>query len=187
VEEQPYLLEVEALELGPNTRAVGIELLLRGTRELVGAPDSGRVWAAALAALVNGQPWVLDFLAHAGRVRDFCRDKGIAFRAPNPRILVIDPPPAELLAALLDRFAAERFGVRAGPAVGADDRELEGALAARGVDAYDGSYRNYQFCAICDFESGFLTILSDVLWASEIIRRIRPAVAALGVEVSRPA
>lgn len=89
--EQPlYRLEVEALELGPNSRAVGIELIERGTREpLVGA-DAARIWAATLPALAGGEPWVLDFFAHLGRVRDYCREKGITFREPNSRTVVID-------------------------------------------------------------------------------------------------
>jgi hypothetical protein len=76
--------------------------------------------------------------------------------------------------------------VRAGGTVISGDPELEGRLAARGVDAYDGAYRNFLFCAVCDFENGFLTVLSDRLWASEIIRRARPALSDLRVEVARP-
>jgi hypothetical protein len=187
VEEPLYRLEVEALELGPNSRAVGLELIARGTREpLVGA-DAAKVWAATLPALAGAEPWVLDFFAHLGRVRDFCREKGIAFREPNVRTVVITPPAAPVLEALLARFAGERFGVRAGgPGISADP-ELEGQLAARGVDAYDGAYKGCTFCAVCDFESGFLTVLSDRLWASEVIRRVRPALGEFLVEVTRPA
>ena len=178
---------MEALELGPGSRAVGIELIERGTREpLVGADASG-IWAAVLPALAGPEPWVLDFFAHSGRVRDFCREKGIAFREPNARTIVISPPAPALLEALLGRFTGERFGARAGGPGISGDPELEGQLAARGVDAYDGAYRNYLFCAVCDFEGGFLTVLSDRLWASEVIRRARPALSGLGVEVTRPA
>jgi hypothetical protein len=92
-----------------------------------------------------------------------------------------------LLEALLNRFAAERFGVRAGGPGIAGDPALEGQLAARGVDAYHTAYHEYLFCGVCDFETGFLTVLSDRLWASEVIRRARPALSNLGVEVTRPA
>jgi hypothetical protein len=186
VENNLYRLEVEALELGPDSRAIGIELIQRGTREpLVGA-EAAKIWAAVLPALSGGEPWVLDFFAHLGRVRDFCREKGIAFREPNSRALVISPPAPALLDALLARFAGERFGARAGGPGVSGDPELEGRLAARGVDAYDGAYRDCLFCAVCDFEGGFLTVLSDHLWASEAIRRVRPALSGLGVDVTRP-
>jgi hypothetical protein len=186
VEQPLYRLEVEALELGPGSRAVGLELVECGTRApLVGA-EAAKIWAATLPALAGSEPWVLDFFAHLGRVRDFCREKGIAFREPNSRTVVISPPAPALLEALLLRFAGERFGVRAGGPGISGDPELEGRLAARGVDAYDGAYRHCLFCAVCDFESGFLTVLSDRLWASEIIRRARPALSGLGVEVTRP-
>jgi hypothetical protein len=186
VEDPVYKLEVEAMELGPNSRAVGLELIEPATREpLVGA-DAAGIWAAMLPALAAGEPWVLDFFAHLERVREYCREKGIEFREANPRVVVISPPSAELLAALLGRFAGERFGARAGgPGIGGDP-ELEGHLAARGVDAYDAAYRNCLFCAVCDFESGFLTLLSERLGASEVIRRAQPAVDGLGVEVTRP-
>ena len=181
-----YRLEVEALELGPDSPAVGAELIERATREpLVGA-DAARIWAAALPALAGGEPWVLDFFAHLDRVRDFCREKGIAFREPNSHTVVISPPAPDLLTALFARFVTERFGVRAGGPGISGDPELEGQLAARGVDAYDGAYRNYLFCSVCDFEGGFLTILSDSLSASEVIRRVRPALGGLRVEVIRP-
>ena len=187
MEEPLYRLEVEALELGPGSRAVGVELVERGTREpLVGA-DAAKIWAATLPALCGGEPWALDFFAHLDRVRDFCREKGIAFREPNSHTMVIAPPAPALLESLLARFVAERFGARAGGAVAAGDAQVESELPARGVDAYDGAYRNYLFCAVCDFESGFLTVLSDRLWASEVIRRVRPALSGLRVEVTRPA
>ena len=187
MEEAIYRLEVEALDLGPDARAVGLELVERGTRKLLTGAEAARIWAATLPALAGGQPWVLDFFAHLGRVRDFCRDRNIAFREPNARALVIPAPAREPLEALLERFAAETFGVRAGGPGIADDPAVEGQLAARGVDAYHAAYPAYLFCAVCDFESGFLTVLSDQLWASEIIRRARPALSDLGVEVTRPA
>jgi hypothetical protein len=186
VESSLYRLEVESLELGPDSRGVGIELIERGTREpLVGA-EAAQVWAALLPALAGEDPWVLDFFAHLNRVREFCRAKGIAFREPNSHTLVITPPAAPQLQALIERFAGERFGVRAGGPGTAGDPQLEGQLAARGVDAYDGAYRNCLFCAVCDLESGFLTVLSERLWATEIIRRARSPLSALDVEVTRP-
>jgi hypothetical protein len=39
---------------------------------------------------------------------------------------------------------------------------------------------------VYDFESGFLTLLTEKLWTSEVLRRVKPAVAGLPVEVARP-
>src|ERR1035441_2311449 len=41
-----------------------------------------------------------------------------------------------------------------------------------GVDAYHAAFRNYVFCAGCDFENGFLTLLTEKLWTSEVLRQI---------------
>lgn len=60
---------------------------------------------------------------------------------------------------------------------------LEGELARRGVDAYHTAFPNYVFCAICNFEDGSLVLLSEKLWASEVIRRVRPALEGQDVEV----
>ena len=42
------------------------------------------------------------------------------------------------------------------------------------------------FCAVCGFEDGSLVLLSEKLWASEVIRRVRPVVEDLEVEVRLP-
>jgi hypothetical protein len=186
VEQPIYRLEVEALELGPGSRAVGIELVESGTREPVVGPDAAKIWAAILPPLAGPEPWVLDFFAHIDRVRDYCLEKGIAFREPTSRSLAITPPPPGKFSSFLERFAGEHFGIRAGGPAVSGDAGLEGRLAARGIDAYDDSYRNYLFCIVCDLESGSLTVLSDRVWASELIRRIRPSLKDLNVEVTRP-
>src|SRR5438309_828191 len=84
-------------------------------------------------------------------------------------------------------LAGETFGVRAGAPLLGGDASVEGALAERGVDAYHTAFPQYVFCSVCDFEGGFLTILSNQLWASEVIRRARGALENLRVEVTRPA
>ena len=66
------------------------------------------------------------------------------------------------------------------------DPGVEGGLAAHGVDAYQEAFKNYLFCAVCDFENGFLTLLTEKLWTSEVLRRLKPATANLPVEVARP-
>jgi hypothetical protein len=87
---------------------------------------------------------------------------------------------------LIERFAGETFGARAGSLLAVGDAPLEGELARLGVDAYHAVFRNYLFCAVCDFENGFLTLLTEKLWTSEVLRRVKPAVAGLPVEVARP-
>jgi hypothetical protein len=187
LEETHYRLEVESMDLGADVRAVGLELMDPETREPATGAGATRIWAATLLLLAGKDPWVLDFFAHLERVREFCRSHGIAFREPNGHALVIPEQPAEPLGALLERFAGEMFGVRAGGAVALGDASVENGLAQHGVDAYHTTFPNYLFCAVCDFENGFLTLLSNALWASEVIRRTRTALADLHVDVTRPA
>ena len=81
---------------------------------------------------------------------------------------------------------AGEFGARAGGPVESGDPALEGELARRGVDAYHKAFPNYFFCGVCGFEDGSLVLLSEKLWASEVIRRVRPVVEDLEVEVRLP-
>jgi hypothetical protein len=90
-----------------------------------------------------------------------------------------------LLRALIERFAGETFGIRAGGLLPEHDPELEGGLSRHGVDAYQPFIPSYLFCAVCDFEKGFLTLLTSQLWATEVIRRVRPALEDLRVAVAR--
>jgi hypothetical protein len=185
--ENLYRLEIEALDLGADVRAVGLELLAQENREPVTGSDAAGIWTALVPALAGGEPWAIDFFAHRERVRDFCRRMAIAFREPNTHVIVISQPETKQLESLFERFAGETFGVRAGAPLLAGDAALEGALAERGVDAYHAAFPRYLFCCVCDFESGFLTVLSQQLWASEVIRRARGALGNLQVEVTRPA
>lgn len=182
-----YILEVEPLDLGAEVKAVGLDLVEIETREPARGRDAARLWAAALGALAGGEPWALDFFSHLDRVRDYCRLRGVTFEEKTGgHSLVIPAPAGDALAELFERFAGETFGARAGALVKAGDPAVENELARRGVDAYHATFRNYLFCAVCDFENGFLTLLSEKLWASEVLRRIKPAAAALPVEVARP-
>ncbi len=99
---------------------------------------------------------------------------------------MVPAPSGETLIGLVERFAGETFGVRAGTRVAAGDPDVESELAAHGVDAYHAAFKNYLYCAVCDFENGFLTLLTEKLWTSEVLRRIKPATAKLPVEVARP-
>jgi len=182
-----WRLEVESLDLGADVRAVGLELIDPENREPVTGHDAAQIWAAVVSVLAGGEPFVVDFFAHLDRVRDFCRQHSIEFREPSRRAIMLSSPPVEQLIGLFERFTSETFGVRAGAAARVPDQELESDLARRGVDAYHPAFPRYLFCAVCDFEGGFLTVLSQGLWASEIMRRVRAAVEGLRVEVARPA
>jgi len=182
-----YVLEVEPLDLGPDVKAVGLDLMEVESREPAHGSDAAHIWAAALAALAETEPWSLDFFAHLDRVREYCTLHAIAFEEKSAgHALLIPAPSSESLAGLVERFAGETFGARAGPLLTVGDPAVESELARRGVDAYHTTFRNYLFCAVCDFENGFLTLLTEKLWTSEVLRRVKPAVASLPVEVARP-
>lgn len=185
--EAQYVLEVEPLDLGADVKAVGLDLVEIESREPVRGADAARLWAAALAAMAGAEPWVLDFFSHLDRVRDHCRKRGIAFEEKvSGHVLTIPALSGAALTEFLERFAEETFGARAGALAASGDPAVESDLARRGVDAYHAAFRNYLFCAVCDFENGFLTLITEKLWASEVLRRIKPAAASLPVEVSRP-
>ena len=157
------------------------------SREPARGVDAARLWAATLGALPGAEPWVLDFFSHLDRVREYCRLHSVAFEEKAAgHSLVIPAPCGEALVELVERFAGETFGARAGGLVAAGDPAMEGEMARHGVDAYHAAFRNYLFCAVCDFENGFLTLLTEKLWTSEVLRRIKPATATLPVEVGRP-
>jgi hypothetical protein len=182
-----YILEVEPLDLGPDVRAIGIELVEADeNREPVRGKDAARIWSRVLRGAAGSDSWALDFFSHVERVRDFCKRHHIAYREATQRSIVVPAPEAAALEDLLDRFQKETFGARAGPTVVAGDAQLEGELARHGADAYHAAFPKYFFCAICNFEEGSLVLLSEKLWASEVIRRVRPPLDGLGVEVLLP-
>lgn len=185
-----YLLDIEALDLGPDVRAVGLDLVEADeNREPVRGEDAARIWSRVIRATAGSEPWVLDFFSHVDRVRDFCERRRIGYREANKRLVVIPAPEPASLEGLIARFQGETFGIRAGgrlaTAEGADP-VLEGDLARRGADAYHQVFPNYYFCAICGFEDGSLVVLSEKLLASEVVGRVRPMVKDVKVEVRLP-
>jgi len=182
-----HLLDIEPLDLGPDVRAVGIELVEDDeNREPVRGKEAARIWSRVLWAASGKDHWVLDFFSHLDRVTEYCRNHHIPFREAAQRCIVIPAPEVEQLEELLDRFQKETFGARAGELVETADAPLEGDLAKRGVDAYQKVFPNYFFCAICNFDDGSLVLLSEKLWASEVIRRVRPVLDGFAVEVRLP-
>ena len=181
-----FSLDVEALDLGREVKAVSMEILETESREPVRGKQATDFWAAVFPLLTGDEPFVLDFFSHLDRVRDFCAAKQIAFRDAGPRCVVIPQPAQEQLQQIFERFEAETFGFRAGDRVKQDDVALTGELSQLGLDAYQSAYQRYTFCAVCEFEDGWVTLLSQTLWSSEVIRRLRPAAQSFDVHISRP-
>jgi len=181
----PYTLDVQAMDLGPGVKAVGLELVETENREPVTGGIAAELWAAVFPALAAEEPYAVDFFSHVERVREFCKLQGIPFREAAERCLVIEKPAPGKLRQLLERFAKETFGVRAG-ATQAADAALESELSRRGLDAYQVAYARYTFCSVCEPEDGWVTLLSETLWPSEVIRRVRPALQGFDVYISRP-
>ena len=181
-----FSLDVEALDLGAEVKAVGLEILETESREPVRGKQATDFWAAVFPLLSAGEPFVLDFFSHLDRIRDYCAAKNISSRQAGPRCIVVPHPAQEQLRQLFERFETETFGFRAGNRVNADDLELTGDLSQHGLDAYQVAYRRYSFCAVCEFEDGWVTLLSETIWSSEVIRRVRPAAQSFDVYISRP-
>lgn len=182
----PFSLDVETLNIGPDVKAIGMELIETESREPVRGAEATAIWTGVIPTLVGQEPFVVDFFSHLERVRDFCVARKIAFREAAGRCIVLPQPTEQQLRDLLERFAGETFGLRAGPTALNEDASLEGELSKRGLDAYQAAYKRYTFCAVCELDDGWLTVLSETLWPSEAIRRVRPAVQPFDVHIARP-
>jgi hypothetical protein len=182
----PFSLDVETLDLGAEIKAVGLELLGTESREPVKGKEAAAIWAATFPALAANEAFVIDFFSHVDRVRDFCKMYEIHFREAAERCIVLRQPTETQLEQIFERFEGETFGVRAGAAIEEPDAALEKALSHRGLDAYQTAYERYTFCAVCEPEDGWVTLLSKTLWPTEVIRRVRPAVQRFDVYIARP-
>jgi len=181
-----FSLDVEAQDLGNGVKGVGLELVETNNREPVTGKPGAEIWSAAFPALADKDFFVVDFFSHLDRVREFCAAHKIKFREAAARCLVLPQPTQPQLLELFERFEEETFGLRAGGAAQQSDAALEGDLAKRGVDAYEPAYQRYTFCAVCDLKNGWVTLLSGTLWASEVIRRLHPALDPFDVYLARP-
>lgn len=181
-----FSFNVQALELGDDVKAFALELIETESREPVRGPEAASIWASVFPALAAAEPFVLDLFSHLDRVREFCNAHGIAHREAAARCLVIPQPSLEVLRQLFARFETETFGLRAGPVAQNEDPALENELSHCGLDAYQPAYPRYCFCAISEPSDGWVTVLSQSLWPSEIIRRVRPALQPFDVYIARP-
>jgi hypothetical protein len=191
-------LLIEPLNLGPDVRAISLDLAEEGADAPAAGPQALAIWTVVVPALVVGEEWTLDFVSHLDRVRDFCRTNNIPWREAGARCVTIAHPNAGQLESLLSRFETETFGFRArksqseGTALPADaskfleDAELESELSKRGMDGYHGAFTRYTLCAICDFENGSIVLLTEKLSSGEVLRRLRPVVTQLGAKIERP-
>jgi hypothetical protein len=182
----PYSLDVQSMELGADTKAVGLELLETESREPLRGSMAARIWSAAFPALAVKESLVVDFFSHLERVRDFCKLHQMAYRETASRCLVLPQPSPEQLRLVFERFEKETFGVRVGSLAEKEDAVLENELSHHGLDAYQTAYSRYTFCAVCEPQDGWVTLLSEKLWASEVIRRARPALQSFDVYLARP-
>ncbi len=182
-------LEIRTMDLGEDVRAVGLDL--RGAdEEPARGAETAALWSRVLPALAGGEPWTLDFFSHLDRVREYCQRHRITVREQRGAALVVPSPEQGPMAELFARFEGETFGARAGGPLGSGEGERAGQAAAlerellhRGLDAYHPVFGNYLFCGVCDFSDGSLVVLSERLSATEILRRVKPALAGAEVEV----
>jgi len=182
----PFSLDVQGLDLGGDVKAVGLELLETEEREPVRGKHAAEIWSAFFPALAGSEPYVVDFFSHIERVKEFCKLHEITLREVAERCVVLPQPNEEHLRQIFERFEGETFGIRVGTLAQSADAPLEGDLSRRGLDAYQQAYNRYTFCAICEPEDGWVTLLSESLWPSEIIRRVRPAVQPFDIHIARP-
>ena len=100
---------------------------------------------------------------------------------------MVPKPTQEQLLELFSRFEGEDFWcARWALQRETADTALEGELSKRGLDAYQNAYARYTFCAVCEPEDGWITLLTEKLWPSEVIRRVRPALQPFDVHIARP-
>lgn len=176
-------LTVESLDLGPDVRALALSLTDSEGEEPVAGSEAAALWSRSLSALAGDQPLVFDFFAHLDRVKEFCLNQDIRFRETAAGGIAITETDPQALARLLERFEAETFGARAGEPIQSGDEELENDLRRRGLDAYHQAFPRYLFCAICELETGSVTLVSNGLWASEVSRRLRGRLREIPVSV----
>src|SRR2546423_14370694 len=139
----PFSLDVEAVDLGGDGKAVALRVVETESREPVRGRDAAEIWSAVFPALAGNESYAVDFFSHIERVREFCKTREIALRDAAERCVVLPQPNQEQLRQIFERFEGETFGLRAGTAAQSADAALEGNLSKRGLDAYQPIYARY--------------------------------------------
>src|ERR1700739_3612786 len=87
-----YSLDVQAMDLGPGIKAVGLELVETENREPVRGSQAAAIWSVGVPALTADDAYVFDFFSHVDRVAEFCNLHEIKYREGAGRCLVIPEP-----------------------------------------------------------------------------------------------
>jgi len=69
----PYSLDVQALDLGNQTKAVGLELVETENREPLRGKEAAEIWSEIFTAFAGKEAYVVDFFSYIDRVREFCK------------------------------------------------------------------------------------------------------------------
>src|SRR5258707_5267743 len=131
----PFSLDVQALDLGGDIKAVGLELVETENREPVRGKDAAEIWSAVFPALAGSESYVVDFFSHVEMVREFCKIREIVFRDAAERCVILPQPSEEQLRQVFARFEGGTFGIRARTAVRCGDGALQCDLSKGGMCA----------------------------------------------------
>jgi len=85
----PFSLDVQALDLGNEVKAVGLELVETENREPVRGKDGAEIWSEVFPGLAGKDPYVVDFFSPAlkscGNSSSASRAKPLASAPEAPR------------------------------------------------------------------------------------------------------
>src|SRR5207302_1532384 len=112
----PFSLDVQALDLGGEVKAVGLELVETQNREPVRGKDAAEIWSAVFPALAGNESYVVDFFSHIERVREFCKLHEIALREAAERCVVLPHRNQDQCHQIFNPSEAKTFGIRPGNA-----------------------------------------------------------------------
>src|SRR5207244_12185486 len=107
----PFSLDVQALDLGNEVKAVGLELVETENREPVRGKEGAEIWSEVFPGLAGKDPFVVDFFSHIDRVREFCKARKIEWRAASEGWVVVTSPSAQGLRQRFRGFEGDTLGV----------------------------------------------------------------------------